>query len=429
MSIVDMFGEYVEKLCRSDPRQARWLLKTGWEAQDLKYRFLPDRRLMPADRYLAELMMETMLYPLKNPEQSAIISVFTPCELLQEVGLHPYNAEAFSCYLSASQAERTMLQQAENMGISETLCSYHKTFLGAAESGLLPKPRCIVYTNLMCDANLLTFRALAQFYQVPLFFIDVPLQQTPENVEYVAGQLRELAAFLEKTTGRTIDSRSLTERVRRSKRTMEKFWQIQTARADRYLPTDLVTPLYCGMTNNILLGTPQEERYVDLLARDVAQAPPKKGKRIYWMHTIPFWSQAVQELLMFREEAQIVGCELSQTCEPDFDPENPYEAMAYRMVYHSLNGSVERRIQAGIRHAKQAGADGVVWFDHWGCKHTMGAAQLAKKKFEAQGLPLLILDGDGCDKSHGGEGQTSTRLGAFLEMLEGETKGGEPDHE
>ena len=30
---------------------------------------------------------------------------------------------------------------------------------------------------------------------------------------------------------------------------------------------------------------------------------------------------------------------------------------------------------------------------------------------------MLILDGDGCDRSHGGEGQTSTRLGAFLEML------------
>ena len=59
------------------------------------------------------------------------------------------------------------------------------------------------------------------------------------------------------------------------------------------------------------------------------------------------------------------------------------------------------------------------WFGHWGCKHTLGAAQLAKKKFEEAGLPLLILDGDGCDRSHGGEGQTSTRLGAFLEMLGG----------
>lgn len=421
MPVTDVFGAYVEKWCDTHPSRARWLLKTGWEAQNLKFKWFPDKRLIPADRYLAGLMMDTMLSPLKNPDQSAIISVFTPCEMLQEVGLHPYNAEGFSCYLSASRTERGLLQQAENTGISETLCSYHKTFLGAAEKGLLPKPRCILYTSLMCDANLLTFRALAELFHVPLFSLDIPLQQTEENVAYVAEQLRAMGAFLEEVTGRKIENEALKVRLATSKRTLEKFQQFQRARADRYLPTDVVTPLYCGMTNNILLGTPQEEAYVDGLLKAVKSAPPKKGTRIYWMHTIPFWSDAVKEALMFREEAQIVGCELSQVYEPDFDPEKPYEAMAQRLVYHALNGSVSRRIQAGIRHAKDVGADGVVWFAHWGCKHTMGAAQLAKKKFEEQGLPLLILDGDGCDRSHGGEGQTSTRLGAFLEMLQGDT--------
>ena len=91
--------------------------------------------------------------------------------------------------------------------------------------------------------------------------------------------------------------------------------------------------------------------------------------------------------------------------------------MAIRLIYHALNGPISRRINAGIRHAKQAGADGVVWFNHWGCKHTLGGSRIAKKRFEEAGLPTLILDGDGCDRSHGGEGQTSTRLGAFLEML------------
>jgi benzoyl-CoA reductase/2-hydroxyglutaryl-CoA dehydratase subunit BcrC/BadD/HgdB len=185
------------------------------------------------------------------------------------------------------------------------------------------------------------------------------------------------------------------------------------------VPSDLVTPLYCGMTNNILLGTKEEELYTKMLLRDVKKAAPAKGKRIYWMHTIPFWSDAVKDALCFQEDAQIVGCELSQVCDMNFDPEKPYEAMAKKMIYHSLNGGASRRIEAGIRHAKEAGANGAVWFGHWGCKHTLGAAQLAKKKFEEQGIPLLILDGDGCDRSHGGEGQTATRLGAFLEMLGG----------
>ena len=221
MKIIETYGNYIKKWSNEDPDRARWLLKTGWKAQNLKFRFAPDKRLMPADRYLARLMMDTMLMPLEKPQESAIVSIFTPCELLQEAGIHPYNVEGFSCYLSASKAERAFLQQAENTGISETLCSYHKTFLGAAQKGLLPKPKCIVYTNLTCDANLLTFRTLADFYQVPVFAIDVPWNQTKENVQYVADQLRDLKVFLEKNTGKTISEDRLKERLACSKRTLK----------------------------------------------------------------------------------------------------------------------------------------------------------------------------------------------------------------
>lgn len=421
MQVVKTFGHYVEKWSDTDPKRARKLLRTGWEAQLLKLKLMPEKQLFPSDQYAAKMMMQTMLKPLRHPENSAVVSIFTPCEMLHEAGLHPYNVEAFSCFLNGSQAERAFLQQAENEGLSETLCSYHKTFIGAADKGVMPKPRCIVYTNLACDANLLTFSRLAEKFQVPVFAIDVPFNTNEDSVAYVEEQLIRLKSFLSEVSGKDIDEDRLKERIRRSGRTLENYRKFQRERADKYVPADLVTPLYSGMTNNILLGTEEEESYTEMLLRDIQKAEPSRGKRIYWMHTIPFWSEAVKKELYFNENAQIVGCELAQTFDGTLDPKRPYEAMAKRLVYHALNGSALRRIQNGIRCAKEAGADGAVWFNHWGCKHTLGIAQLAKKKFEEEGLPLLILDGDGCDRSHGGEGQTATRLGAFLEMLGGET--------
>lgn len=417
MEIIKTFGNYVEKWCENTPDRARWLLTKGWEAQDLKFRLAPSKKMNPSDQYLARMMMNVMLQPLKHPDQSVLVSVFTPCELMQEAGLYPYNVESFSCYLTASSAERAFLQSAEDSGLSETLCSYHKTFIGAAEKGLLPKPKCIVYTNLACDANLLTFQRLAEFFHVPVFSIDVPSGQTSENVAYVAAQLRALRGFLEQTTGHQIDEGRLVQRVKRGYKTLQQFDAFQSARADRFIPSDLVSPLYSGMTNNILLGSEEEALYTEKLLQDVKKAPPKKGKHIYWMHTLPFWSDAVKDALLLNDDAQIVGCELSQATDISRHSEDPYEEMAMRLIYHALNGPISRRINAGIRHAKQAGADGVVWFNHWGCKHTLGGSRIAKKCFEEAGLPTLILDGDGCDRSHGGEGQTSTRLGAFLEML------------
>ncbi len=368
------------------------------------------------------MMMDAMLKPLRDPDHSAMVSIFTPCELLQEVGLNPYNVEGFSCFLNGSRAEQAFLQQSEADGISETLCSYHKTFAGAAAKGVLPKPKCIVYTNLVCDANMLTFRRLAEFYQAPSFFIDVPFEQGADSVSYVADQLRNLKVFLEEKTKKTIDEDALKVRMRRSAQTLENCRRGVALAADRYVPADLNTPMYKGMTNNILLGTKEEERYTEMLLRDLQTAGAPHGKRIYWMHTIPFWSAPVREMLLLNENAQVVGCELAQVFDGTFDPEKPYEAMATRMVCHAMNGSVQRRIEHGIRHAKELNADGVVWFAHWGCKATLGGAQLAKKQFEKAGLPLLILDGDGCDRSHGGEGQTSTRMGALIEMQEAESR-------
>ena len=88
MEIVKTFGNYIEKWCETSPERARWLLKTGWEAQNLKFRFLPEGQLNPSDQYLAGMMMNVMTQPLKHPESSVMVSVFTPCELLQEAGLY-----------------------------------------------------------------------------------------------------------------------------------------------------------------------------------------------------------------------------------------------------------------------------------------------------------------------------------------------------
>ena len=417
MDYVELFGKTLDSLVDKHPHRSRGLLTFGWELMDIKFKALPDRRLCSADRYLAHVMMGTMLKPLKFPEQAVAISVFVPCELLQEVALNPYNVESFSCYLAASEVSRPCIELAEANGVPETLCSYHKTFIGAAQRGFMPRPKCIVYTNLTCDANMLTFKTLAELFEVPSFEIDVPDVVSETSVSYVAQQLKNLAVFLEEQTGKTIDEESLRRRIERGKRTLQTYQQCQILRQDKAMQSDLVSPLYAAMTSNILLGTEEEEEYVNRLLRDVQKASPKRGAHIYWMHTIPYWSEATAHDFAFSERAQIVGCDIGQLCDPVFDTDDPYFAMAWRMVYNNLNGGVQRRIEAGIAHARQAGADGVVWFNHWGCKHTIGASQLAKRKFEEAGLPFLILDGDGLDSAHGGEGQTATRLDAFLEML------------
>ena len=92
--------------------------------------------------------------------------------------------------------------------------------------------------------------------------------------------------------------------------------------------------------------------------------------------------------------------------------------MARRLVENHFNGRGERRIEKCIRMCSDLEADGAVVFCHWGCKQTAGISVSLKDALEENGFPTLILNGDGCDEDNSSDGQVSTRLNAFIEMLE-----------
>lgn len=284
----------------------------------------------------------------------------------------------------------------------------------------MPKPRFVINTTLACDANLLTFRRLAEFFQVPQLVLDIPYEQDEDAVAYVAEQLRGMRRFLEEQTGRTVDEGALRAAVARSQRSMDNFRRYMDLRADRQILGDLTGEMFSAFTLHTLLGTMETERYTKECLKIAEKAPPASGLRLVWMHTTPFWVKPLRNLTDFNPKLQVVGCDMCFEGLIEADPDDPYTAMAQRLVYSVFNGPVTRRIDRGIAEARRLKADGAVWFCHWGCKHTLGGAQLAKKRFEEAGIPCLILDGDGCDRSHGGEGQLATRIDAFVEMLEQE---------
>ena len=418
--IVTRFGALVQQVCGKDPLLARRLLCLGYRAKKLQLTAAPGRHTTRAAQMAAVQTMASMIAPLAHPERAAMVSLFLPCEPLQVAGLYPYSCEGFGCFLSGTQAEQTFLRYAEGEGLPETFCSYHKIFIGAAEKGLMPKPRFVLNTTLACDANLLTFRRMAEYFQVPQFVVDVPYQPDEAGVRYVADQLRALVRFVERQTGRPIPEDRLSQAVARSQRSMDQFDRYMTLRRDRQILGELTGEMFSAFALHTLLGTPETEAYTARCLTEASKAPPAAGVRLLWMHTTPFWVEPLRKVTDFNPGVQVVACDMCFEGLVQADPARPYDAMARRVVYSAFNGPVSRRIQRGIEVARQVRADGVVWFCHWGCKHTLGGAQLAKEQFEAAGLPCLVLDGDGCDRSHGGEGQLATRMDAFVELLRAE---------
>jgi len=416
--LVAKFGSYVDSKIEKEPEKARKLLLAAYRAKLVQLRAFPEKRLGRSRDLMAVESMKSVIAPYVRPERSALVSIFTPCELLGSAGIHPMFAEAAASYINGAAAERGFAEYAEAAGIPDTYCSYHKVLLGAVMSDVLPKPAMILNTSLACDANNLTFRRAAEHYQIPWKYIDVPYESSEESVAYVAQQLREAAKMIEDVTGRPIDRDDLKRRIACGKKTLERLAACQRQKAGRYLSNDLTDELYEIFGTHVQLGNRSVLHYAEMLEKELNQAEPFGGIRLLWMHTIPYYQKDLRSLLNFSRRCQVVSCDMNFDGFVDMDPERPYESMARRVVFNSFNGPSERRLEKSLAMCREQKIDGVIYFCHWGCKQTMAAAGNARRFFEDAGVPVLILDGDGCDRRNAGDGQMMTRVEAFIEMLE-----------
>lgn len=417
--IIKRFGKLVSDNIESNPERALSLLKAGYAASGFQIKFLPDKKLLPHQKYAAEINNKTVRKPLQKPEECAVVNIFMPCELLHAMDIAPQFAEGLAGYLNGAATERAFIDYAEKSGIPKTFCSYHKSMLGAALSGVIPKPRFILNTTMVCDANTLTFRTLADYWKIPGFIVDVPGVHSADALEYVTGQLEEASRFIEDAAGRKFNYDKLKQVIRIENRSLNMYRNYFEILSKKYLPNDMTSEMFKLTFTHILMGTREAEEYFRLLLDDVSRAQTSDNEiRILWVHTLPYWQDSIRNIINFSRKYQLLSCDLNYDFLQEMDENRPFESLARKLLNNIFYGSAAKRAEKLIDKAKSLNADGAVYFNHWGCKQTLGSAILIKEMMEGEGLPVLLLDGDGCDRDNINDGQMSTRLQAFLEILE-----------
>ncbi len=419
--IIKKVGEFVAKNIEQNPKKVRSFLNTAYSVSGFQMRHFPENGLLPHQKFAAVACNRSICGPLRHPEESAIVNIFLPCEMLQAANIYPLFAEGLSGYLNGAGSERPFINYAENYGIPKSFCSYHKTMLGAAFSGVFPKPKLIVNTTMLCDANNLTFRTLENFWEVPRFVIDVPAGYSKEAIYYVARQLSELKVFLEDITGVKITKAALAEIFERENNSIEALKQYYKLLENKFVPNTLTSEMYKVFLSHILMGTKDAEKYFKMMLEDIKECPERGNElRFLWGMVLPNWQKSIREIFNNSEKYQILCTNMNFDSLIKMDINHPFQSMAKRLLLNSFNTPAKNRAEELIKMGKRLNADGAVYFNHWGCKQTMGSSVITKEILEANGIPTLILDGDGCDRSNVNDGQMITKLQAFIEMLEAE---------
>lgn len=421
MDPVQLIGDAVSQNVDEHPGRSRRWLEAAYSAVALKGRLRPGSSV-PAlvDQYNG-FIASTIVSALKHPERACMVNIYQPCEVLHALDVTPMFPEGISVYVACTKCAEVFCSHAEERGVPESFCSYHKLMLGMTGSGVLPVPPTVAHTTLACDANQVSFRQLAERGGAQRLVLDVPARTDEEAVAYVAEQIRGQAQSLAVTYGRELDPERLRDICATSLRTLKAQSAFLKRRADASLPMDLTAELCCMISTHCLLGTPEALVFSQKLLDAETHSPRSTSAprpRVYWHHTLPNWQASMTQV--FSEQAELVGNEMANDAVHllgELDPDDPYDFMARRLVKCTGNGPAWRRAEASAEQAARSGAAGGVLFAHWGCKQTSGQARLVADAYATQGLPLLVLDGDGCDPRNASDGQMVTRAQAFLEQL------------
>lgn len=417
MELIRTYGNIIKKYAPEHPLAALRMIRAGLTLEQFRTKHLADKQLPGAYRYLNTYAVGEVLTALKHPETSVWANIFAPVELLQCFDLHSLSIESLSSFLSGFTIEDYFLDYAENEGLASTLCSYHKNFIGAIDSGIIPPAAFAVTTSTICDGNINTFRHLSEKHQVPSFLIDVPQYDTPGAVEYVAEQLKELLTLLEDTFHKKFQPEKLTCILNRENESHACYERFLKHMQHHHYPSTLTLQMFMLFATHINIGTPEILTFFRKLEAEAAAAPEFHGTNILWVHLLPYYQETLKEYFNLSEDYQIQAIEMNLDYRKQLDPAHPLEALAEKMVHNIYNGPYERKARLVSDLAQELHSDGVINFCHWGCKQSSGGIMLLKEELNRQNIPLLILDGDGMDRRNSHDGQIRTRFEAFLEVL------------
>lgn len=422
LSVVDKYIDYVRNEAIENPEKSFPKMVLGFKANKLKTKLLPKKNISKGYQKLEAMMMSLVADSLSKEKSYVWSNIFAPCEIMQCFDLNTLSIECLSCYLTGYHLEDYFIDFAQNTGLAPTLCSYHKTFVGAVDSGVIPNPVYAVTTSLSCDGNLNTFRYLEKKKGVPFTFLDIPYEEDEASVSYLAEQLKQLTIELEKRFQKPFDIEKLKQAIRIENETRKELFRFFELQKKHYYPGELISQLYLMMGTHLMMGRPEFLELVRFLNKDIATYPVFEGKRILWVHLLPFYQESLRSYFNSSDKYQVIASDIIIDFMDELDENRPFEALATKIIRNLYNGSYSHKADMIGTLVDEIQPDAIIHFCHWGCKQASGGSVLLKERMKEKEIPMLILDGDGIDKRNSHDGQIKTRLEAFLELIETEGK-------
>ena len=130
------------------------------------------------------------------------------------------------------------------------------------------------------------------------------------------------------------------------------------------------------------------------------------------------WEPSFQQYFNLNEKYDILGCDLNYDFIGKIGTSDPLKGIAEKLITIPYNGDFEKIADHVTGIIDMVKPDGIIQFCHWGCKQSIGIANLYKKIFKEKDIPFFDSRWRYNGQKKQSKGQIKTRLEAFLEILE-----------
>jgi benzoyl-CoA reductase/2-hydroxyglutaryl-CoA dehydratase subunit BcrC/BadD/HgdB len=358
-----------------------------------------------------------------HPNKIVWTNMAMTVEAFYAAGLIPVNMELIAGWLASLGLSREYIARSEGLGISSSLCSYHKAVVGLIEAGGIAQPRGVVVSSHVCDGGPGMAYYLAERYNSNVLVLSIPYQRGQAEFDYLLEQYKNSVKWIEAYTGREVTQEMLATSLELSNKA-RMYWSKALAlrKGKPLFPGHLALRNLFGATFlfGSELGVEVAKSYYEQLqamSEDRCEDRPDRRKRLLWIHFAPLYSNKIMEYLEKELNCWIVADIMSYLYWPEFDVDRPLESLVHKALSHFYLGDVQTRKEVYQRLIDEYNVDGIIHFMHNGCRAIPGSSWLVRDLARELKLPYLELTGDCIDPRGYSEEQFRLRLDAFRETL------------
>ena len=121
-----------------------------------------------------------------------------------------------------------------------------------------------------------------------------------------------------------------------------RFFKLQS---ERYYPGELISHLYMMMGMHLLIGTQEFLDLIRFMIKDIENYPKFDGKKILWIHLLPFYQETLQSYFNSNRKYQIIASDIIIDSMEEMDETKPFHALAKKIIRNLYNGSYSHKAE------------------------------------------------------------------------------------